>query len=995
MSSDFMSTRHVLSKALAGLLAFLLLGTAVLQVSAEEAADASAVEPLEDTAVSDTAPETGSQVLPYADYRALHKDAGYSGQRIEVDITRLRAGEGYAQGEWEGKPVLITEEEGYLEWAIEVPQAGLYTITLEYMPLPGEELSEIPLNYTGVLPKGNNEDVERSISIDGTVPFSEVESVLFTRTWKDATGIQTIDNNDVRPNQAEVAVWKEKTVTDSLGYYGEALYFYLPAGTRTLRFTSMREPMAIRAVTLESKADTTPGYEEYLQTHKANGAQEITGLLETDGYRRYEAEITDSKSNASIYPLNDRSSAMTYPSHYSRIRLNNIGGDKWVSAGQWITWNIEVPKTGLYQIVLRSRQNTVRGMFTSRKLYIDGEIPFKEAESLRFNFSDDWQVAPLGGTETPYLFYLEEGTRQLTMTVTMGGLGEILAQAETSLETLNEAYWQLLTIIGTDPDEYRDYKIDRYHPEVLETFQKQAKILEDIALNFEKTTNQTDSYTAVLHQMALLLENMAEEPGDIPSSFTTFKENISALGNWIAESRKQPLNIDYILLAEQGAALPRAECGFWDSTVYFFRQFLASFVDDYSVGSGQDGANKTEIVVWIGSGATGGRDQANVLHQIVNNSFAPTHPDIHVNLQLIPPGTILTASLAGRGPDVALQIGSTDVVNYAMRNALVDMTQLEGYEEISQRFYSSALLPFQYAKNDDHTGVYAIPETQVFPMMFYRSDILEGLGIKIEDLKTWDDIIAVMPVLQKKHMTFGLPSSVNTYAMFLYQNGGAFYKNGGRQSDLDSKIALESFRQWTNFYVSYRLDLEYNFETRFRMGEMPLAIADYTSFNLLSVSAPEIRGQWGMTTVPGVRQEDGSIVNVAPATVSGAIILESSDVVEESWDFLKWWTEASTQEQFGRDLESVLGTAGRYNSANIEALNRLPWPAKDRKLLMEQWANTQGIPEVPGSYYTSRYLDFALRDVVNKNMEAREVLRTNVGPINEEISIKRNELGLD
>jgi ABC-type glycerol-3-phosphate transport system substrate-binding protein len=931
----------------------------------------------------------------YENYFSTHEKNGYGGQDIALDISSIQPdSNGYILGQTDGKPVIITEEEGFVEWPLHIEKEGFYSIAVDYLQLPSETVNNIPLTSTQALPKGNNEDAGREVYIDGKLPFAEASSVLFTRMWKDATAIQSVDGNDVRPEQEEVLQWRQKNISDSLGYYGERLYFYFSVGTHTLRLTSLREPMAIKGITLNGSKDDYPTYDQYLSDCKKNGAKVIDKQLGEKGYTQYEAESTTSKSNPSIFPISDRTSPSTSPSDFSRIRLNSIGGEKWKMPGQWITWTVDVPKSGLYKIVLRSRQNIVRGMYTNRKIYIDGKLPFQEAAEIRFNYSDDWKVEPIGGKDTPYLFYLEKGSRQITMTVGLGNLSRIMALSEKSLSKLNEAYWQLLTIIGLDPDQYRDYNIDKYHPEVIKTFKEQAAVLEGIAVNFEKSTGQKDSYTSILHQLSQKMRNMAINPKSIPNTFREFKDNIGSFGDWISKSREQPLSLDYILLAEDSAKLPRAESGFWNKLMFHLQQFLSSFTVDYNAFGGKKAKDSKDVVVWIGSGATGGRDQAQVLRQIINNGFMVEHPNIHMNLQLIPPGTILTASLSGKGPDIALQIGGTDSVNYAMRNAIVDLTKFDDFETMKKRFQPSAFTPFSYAKNDTHTGIYALPETQTFPMLFYRKDILKELGIDIEKLQTWDDIIGIMPLLQKSHMTFGLPSTLSSFATFLYQNGGGFYKNGGRQSDLDSKISLESFKQWTNYYVSYRLNLEYNFETRFRMGEMPLAIADYTSYNMLSMSAPEINGLWGMAVIPGVKGKDGVINNVAPAGGAGAIIMSRSKVPKESWEFLKWWTSSPVQEQFGREIESVLGTAGRYSTANIDALKKLPWPAADRRVLMRQWDNTQGIPEVPGGYYTTRYVDFSLRDVVNKNQEPREVLLQNVTPINEEIKIKRKELRL-
>jgi ABC-type glycerol-3-phosphate transport system substrate-binding protein len=197
-----------------------------------------------------------------------------------------------------------------------------------------------------------------------------------------------------------------------------------------------------------------------------------------------------------------------------------------------------------------------------------------------------------------------------------------------------------------------------------------------------------------------------------------------------------------------------------------------------------------------------------------------------------------------------------------------------------------------------------------------------------------------------------------------------------------------------DLYMSYRLPKEFNFENRFRVGEIPIGIAEYTSYNLLSVSAPEIKGQWGMVPVPGTKRADGSINNTVPITVQGSIMLSATKSKENSWEFLKWWTSTNTQLRFGKELESIMGTAARYNSANIDAIKQLPWPSNDKKMILEQLGKTKGIPEVPGGYYTSRNLEFAIRKVFNENVNPNETILSYIKSINDEIKLKRIEFGL-
>ena len=49
---------------------------------------------------------------------------------------------------------------------------------------------------------------------------------------------------------------------------------------------------------------------------------------------------------------------------------------------------------------------------------------------------------------------------------------------------------------------------------------------------------------------------------------------------------------------------------------------------------------------------------------------------IQVNLQLIPVDVVLRAALAGDGPDVVIGLGQGTLQDFAMRNAITDLTIL-------------------------------------------------------------------------------------------------------------------------------------------------------------------------------------------------------------------------------------------------------------------------------------------------------------------------------
>lgn len=170
---------------------------------------------------------------------------------------------------------------------------------------------------------------------------------------------------------------------------------------------------------------------------------------------------------------------------------------------------------------------------------------------------------------------------------------------------------------------------------------------------------------------------------------------------------------------------------------------------------------------------------------------------------------------------------------------------------------SSAVEPFSFGN-----GIYAIPETQDFYMIFYRTDILEELGL--EPPETWEDVYYIIGELQNQQMTFAMPVPVVgavgagnlTYAMLLYQKGGQFYTDDRTTTDLTSDAALDAFKEWTQFYTLYDLPNTYDFANRFRTGEVPVGIASYSTYSTLAVFAPEIQGLWEFAMVPGTVQYD-------------------------------------------------------------------------------------------------------------------------------------------
>lgn len=881
-------------------------------------------------------------------------------------------------GSYKGEEnVIETLETSVVNYEVDLSAAGFYNLEITYFP---------ETTYS------SSANIERGIMINGEYPFSGSNNVTFLRVWGSKESIKKdIFGNDIRPSQIEIPQWMNSLVKDNSGYITEPFLFHFEKGINTISFVSIREAMLISKVTLKPFVEKI-SYEQLKQTYEINNYKEV------DQNILLEAEHPTYTTSPTLYPLNDRTDSKTSNTSPSKIILNTIGGDNWRVSGNIISWNFDVPETGLYKISLRLKQKLAAGMVVSRNIYIDNEIPFKELEHYGFTHSGDWRIQTLGTKDEAYLFYLEEGTHEISMETSLGDYGILLSEINNSIINLNEIYREIIVFTGAEPDEHRDYQLILRMPDLVERLETERQILIDIRQALIDLSGSKSEKTGILDTFILQLNDFIKKPSQIHKKLSAFETNIASLGTLMTLLDQQPLEIDYFQIHGSETKLSRASSNIFESAWFGLRRFLASFTTDYAAVGKTTTGDGESIEVWI----TMGQDQTNILRKLIDESFTPNF-DIQVDLKLVSSTALLPATLSGVGPDVSIGVGGSVPVNYAMRDAATDLTQFDDFEEVASQFYESGFVPFMY-----QDGVYALPETQTFLMMFYRTDIFDDYGFTVP--QTWDDVIALIPNLQKYNLDFYLPiptSQAGTmnlppnpiFSTLFYQNDGEFYINDGKESGFNEGMGPEVFKFWTEFYTDYSFPLTANFANRFRSGQMPIGITYYNIYNTLAVFAPEIKGRWDFDLVPGtiVIDEFGNetIRRDTVASTTGTMLLEQSDNKEAAWEFMKWWVSTNTQVRFGRELEGILGAAARYPTANVEAMGQLPWRVVERNKLNEQWTWTRGIPETPGSYMTGRHLDNAFRRVINDIANPRETIYDYVLIINRELESKRKEFGLD
>lgn len=852
--------------------------------------------------------------------------------------------------------VALSEGQSH-DFTLTTPAAGGYWLSVVYRAIPGRQINP-----------------EASFTLTGADAQYQ-QSLYFARRWVDihTNGRFQLDSNgnEVLPKTQEESVWQQAVYGLSAETGSAAVQ--LEKGEYTLNLKLASEAVEIGDVRLISEQPQS--YESYLASVKnpqsAAEAEPVT--LET--------ELIAAKSDSSIIATYDRSSPTISPNYPDTIALNIVGGGAYSEQGQWIEWHFSVEKDGFYSISARYQQDGLRELGVGRKIYIDGVIPFAEFENFLFPYCTNYSTLTLADEAgEPYAVYLTAGEHTLRMEVSQTHLEQAIIELKNYISECNSMYRRIISITGADPDIYRDYYLDKELPELMPFLNDSVTRLNALAASIEACSEDGEgSESATLHDTVRTLERFIKKPYKIPATLSEFKNRIDSMADLIQTLETQSLTLDYITFTPKD--IPQEEQGFfgklWSGVSktfnylgFRFKAFLASFSGEDRTTSGT--APRT-IKVWINmgdilvSGSASGRDQMQIIRQLSDDSFTTEH-NISVEFSLVSAGdTLSQAILAGKGPDVALFVGEQTAVNLGIRGVLADMTEMPDYDALAAQVYDSALVPFTFGG-----GVYAMPVTQTFNMMFVRDDIFSELGLAVPN--TWDDFYAVQKKLAEKKLEIGIPESQDIFEMLLMQHGGSIYNEDCTASALKSQEAVEAFAQWTDLYIKYTLPLSFSFVNRFRTGEMPIGIMSYTMYNQLCVAAPEIKDQWSMYPVPATVRADGMLDRSQASVNTGCVIMKGSEELDAAYEFMRWWIDSKTQTEFGRQVESVLGKSARYNTANSVTFEQLNWTGRELEVLREARRDVSDTPQTMVTYYVSRCISNAFRRVVYSYEKPRDVI---------------------
>ena len=989
--------------------------------------------------------------------------------------------------------------QGYATWQINLSpeQQGFYHIKIEYYSVKTSESSistierkfkiddKVPFNEVGSLKFDKdwvyNNITEETVAAPGQpdsydisyeLRETEGEQGYYKIVTHVKSGVKTvttykisqdINGNSMAPEAAAVPTWSTYYIKDSTGYYDGAFEFFFEEGTRTITLEAEREPMIIKSIELipvEEKG-SIPTYADVLNEYKKNGHYTVA---EGGKIIELQAEFPDIVSDSSVASTNDNTSAINYPVSSNAQLYNVIGENSYSAVGQWAAYKFTVTKTGLYNLAMRYKQDDLQGMYICRTIKIHGgqygesdgtpEVPFAEAYQAEFNYDKKWQSTFVGKDDVAFMFYFEEGVEYTVyFECSLGTLKEYIQRVEVSLDKINAAYLSILQLTGTDPDENRDYNFMAIMPDVVWCLLEEAVELEKVKNGLEELCGTNGSHIATLETIYRLLDTMGSDDGrDIAANMTTFKSYLGTLGTWINSSKASSMMVDVISvipatksgdeIVADDSKLPKAEAGFFKSIWFEIKAFINSFFVNYDqmgLTTIPDEDTLT-IDVWLASG----RDQSQIWRTMIDAQGSFTYnTGTAVSLKLVTGGTLLPSILSRKGPDVYLGLGAADVINYAIRDAVLGISGNVGEDAMdpsdnaifAQTYYSyrdadgnvtttTEMRPGEtpsFVSKDFNSAVegnfaeaamdtvtlldvsYGIPQTMSFAMMFYRMDVLADLGLRVPE--TWQELLSILPVLQTNNMSIGV-SYIDALDFMIYQVGESMWKYtdeslydskyAGARINLDNPDVLSIFDFTCRLYSDYSFPVSYDASNRFRTGEMPIIIGGYSGiYNTLTVYATEIKGLWEFCSLPGMK--NGDTINYdSLAGVSASVILYGCEGEEllAAWQFLQWQTGEKAQADYGNRMVALIGPSAKYETANLKAIDNLSWTANERAAIMNQMDHLSSIVNYPGSYIINRYTQFAFLDAVNESADPIDALSGYVDAINSEIARKRQEFGL-
>ena len=819
---------------------------------------------------------------------------------------------------------------------IDVPVSGRYVMSFDY------------LSYDeSILP------VEMGMKIDGGYPFYEARSMKFETTWvSDGVDVNRY-GNEIVSLPDKLIRWEHKEVMDASYRYSDPLPVELTAGVHKLELNIQEGTLLLGNISLEAPGDVA----EYAGSTKAEGNALIT----------IEAEDFYQRNDSSIHAIGEYGSSLS-PLSATTTVLNIIDEDSFNEAGQTVSYQFHVDNAGYYYIGMNYRQSEKNDFPVFVDWKIDGEIPNSAFKSYQVEAANKFRTVTLTDDNDDKLsVYLEPGDHTISLTISADNLRYALEAVDEIMSGISDLSLEVTKVAGTNKDKYRDLKLTRYIPDVQDRLLGWVDELYSLAEQAQPYVNAKSPDKVAAFSYLLIaanqLKSLAEKPNELVYRVDELSTSVNSINTQIANFvdliNDNDLSIDRIYIYQDGARLPKGQ-NIFQSIGTSLKRFGYSFMGQSYSASNTD---ESHIQVWVNRPRT----YVEIMQKMIDEKFTP-ETGIEVDLSIMTDAQkLILSNASGDTPDIATGINYSIPFDLAIRGSLVDLSKFDNYKEVFGRYSEGLLVPSVVGD-----GLYSLPETMNFYVMFYRTDILSKLGLSVPD--TMDELIAMLPDLQMRGLNVYYPTAAmlvmrnfHGTTPIIYQMDGALYGNTALDILVDSEATVEGFTELTELFTLYDLPVDVpNFYQHFRNGDLPIGIADFNSYNLILNAAPEIANSWSIALVPGIEDEEtGEVKRYMSGGAESTVMFSSDDEREQkAWQFMEWWSRADIQAEFGQRLQILYGDEYIWPTANLEAFERLPYPTSDKDIILTQAQYILETPRLLGSYMMERELSNAFNDVV-------------------------------
>lgn len=901
--------------------------------------------------------------------------AGYTLAAYTGEPIRYRVGDVYSSGDasltaeygYGGGGALSIPEKGRVELEIDVPQSAVYYMNFDYLA-----------NSESILP------VEAGIMVNGGYPFYEMRQQKLESQWT-AKPDKVYDSygNEVVSMPDKVYDWQNKYVQDSTYRYTQPLGIELEQGKNTISIELNEGTLLLGDICLTAK----PQVPEYTGSETAAG----------DGFIEIQAEDFLYRNDSAIHATCEYDPDL-YPYQAGNRVMNTVDATSFGEGGQEVTYSFNAEKAGSYYIAFHYSQGDKADFPVFMNVRIDGELPNTAFENHAFAYEKKYEMYTMVDSDGSKISIpLEAGNHTISLQISMEPIRESLETIEKIMGRVNDLSLEVTKVAGTNKDKYRDFSLEAYIPGIGDMMTGWADELDQVmedARAYNPKKNKIAAYASV-KIAENQLRSLAKKPDELIYRIDELATSTSSvnqhLANLIDSLNGNDFSLDSIYLYQEDAAkqLPKNKNIFtkmWLGIVRFFTSF-----GEQAYSSTNTNPEHLQVSV------NRSRQHLEIMQLLINEQFTP-QTGIEVDLSLMPDQTkLVLANASGDSPDVATGVNYSIPFELGIRGALKDLTAFPDFADVAERYNAGLIMPYVIGDK-----IYALPETMNFQVMFYRKDILDKLGLEVPD--TLEDVQAMLPDLQMRGLNFYYPTA-RTVGMktfldttpILFQSGGTLYDGAIDKAVLTSEENVEGFTTLTNLFTIYNLPKDVpNFYQHFRNGDYPIGISDFGNYNMISNAAPEIDGSWGVAPIPGVKNEDGEVIRYSSAGAESTFLFASTPEREQmAWEFVKWWSSAGVQAEFGQRLQITYGDEYYWNTANAEAFAQLPWDSDDKEVILTQLEWTLEAPRALASYMVERELSDAYNLVVlgAKSASVRESLDDAQKSVKRETQRKLEEFG--